>query len=196
MIKHQIYWNYSKPFKAIINVTLIEILSFQQDLALTSSGHNWKYVCFSVGAVYVLKWLLGLRYIDFSKIDFYDKSWNETNNLIIIRIRNISNGHIFHKHPKLDRCCKSVDTDVDKHLSFSGKDKIDRVSCGINKKEFLRKYVKKRRAVILEGCQDTWPARNWTFEGILRPSKAYGLILILPYVKFFVCDINTLHIME
>ena len=112
--------------------------------------------------------IAGFDYIDFSKIDFCDKNWNETENALIIRIRDIPNGRILHIHPKLDRCCKSSDTDLDKHLSFSGKDQIGRTSCGIDKDEFLREYVKKRKAVILEGCQKDWAARNWTFKGILH----------------------------
>ena len=91
---------------------------------------------------------------------------NETGNVLIIRIRNVPNGQIAHTLPKLDRCCKLDETASSEPLHFTGKDDIKRISCDIDKREFLREYVKKRRAVILEGCQEKWPARKWTFKGI------------------------------
>ena len=91
---------------------------------------------------------------------------NETGNVLIIRVRNVPNGQIVHIRSKLDRCCKLHDKASNEPLHFTGKDEIKRISCDIDKKEFLQDYVKKRRAVILEGCQEKWPARNWTFKGI------------------------------
>ena len=42
-----------------------------------------------------------------------------------------------------------------------------RISCDISKEEFTEKYLNKREPVVLEGCQDDWPARDWTFDNIL-----------------------------
>ena len=50
---------------------------------------------------------------------------------------------------------------------FDRGDEIERISCDITKESFLREYVKKRRPVILKGCQKKWAARKWTFKGIL-----------------------------
>ena len=90
---------------------------------------------------------------------------NETGNVLIIRVRNVPNGQIAHTLPKLDRCCKLDETASSEPLHFTGKDGIKRISCDIDKREFLREYVKQRRVVILEGCQEEWPARYWTFKG-------------------------------
>lgn len=127
--------------------------------------------------------IAGFQLVDFSKIEFHNTRWNETKNILIIRIRDNQNGQILHNHPKLNRCCKLSDDDVGRHLSFRGKDEIGRISCGIDKRVFLREYVKKRKAVILEGCQNNWPAKNWTFEGIPTISEVIYLEinLLQPY---------------
>ena len=120
--------------------------------------------------------ILGLDFIDFSKIDFSAESLDKTSNVLIIRIRNVTNAQIVHNLPKINRCCKASHASHDKHLSFPGKDNIKRISCDIHKKEFLQEYVIKRRAIILKGCHRQWPARRWTFKGIDILSKTKLLV--------------------
>ena len=123
---------------------------------------------------------LGYEFIDFSKIQFNKDNFNEARNIIILRTRNISNKNIIHSHTNVDRCCKSRSSDIFDvpELVYDGKDEIERISCDITKESFLREYVKKRRPVMLKGCHKRWPARKWTFKGILWSDKGKYAIFI------------------
>ena len=109
----------------------------------------------------------GHEFIDFSKLKFSlgSENVNKINDVIIIRIRKVMGGSIVHKLPSLNRCCKLAN-DMSDDLTFSGIDEVPRIPCNIKKKTFLQEYVKKRKPVILVGCQERWAATNWTFKGI------------------------------
>ena len=36
------------------------------------------------------------------------------------------------------------------------------------KKEFIEEYVNKREVIIMKGCQNEWPAKDWTFDNLLE----------------------------
>ena len=116
--------------------------------------------------------------INFSKIRTYKGEFNSSSTVILLRIRNVPNGTITHTHEPIDRCCKSSgwEDDVQK-LSFGGNDNIERISCDISKNAFLRNYVMKRKPVILNGCDGTWKAKDWTFKGKLRCIRNTSFIL-------------------
>ena len=72
----------------------------------------------------------------------------------------------FYEQKLIDRCCKPFSFEPNELSITSIKDGIPRAPCNMSKADFLSKYVQKRKAVILQGCQKTWRARKWTFEGI------------------------------
>ena len=59
------------------------------------------------------------------------------------------------------------------------KDEIPRAPCNMTKEEFSIKYVRKRKSVILRGCQKSWRARKWTFEGTLRLNSCFSCMAII-----------------
>jgi hypothetical protein len=69
--------------------------------------------------------------------------------------------YVQHTLPELDRCCKLNG----KKVQFDGFDNIPRISCDLPEDEFVNKYLNKREPVMLVGCQDKWPAKDWTFNG-------------------------------
>ena len=110
--------------------------------------------------------------IDFSNINLDGGNLNQTNCMIAIRIRmqNNAKGAITETQKLIDRCCKPFSVEPNQLSMPSIKDGIPRVPCNMSKADFLSKYVQKRKAVILQGCQKTWRARKWTFEGIFLPN--------------------------
>ena len=106
--------------------------------------------------------------IDFSKINFNGGNLNQTTSMIAIRIRKKNNekGEITEAKKSVDRCCNPFRVEPNQFSIQSIKDGIPRAPCNMSKADFLSKYVQKRKAVILQGCQKTWRARKWTFEGI------------------------------
>ena len=70
---------------------------------------------------------------------------------------------IRHTFPPIDRCCH-VNGRI---LKFDNIDDIDRIQCNITSNDFKNDYVDKRKPVILNGCQESWKARNWTFGNLL-----------------------------
>ena len=92
---------------------------------------------------------------------------------IIIKTNGITNkNRIKHTLPDVNRCCQ---IDATEEVHYDGIDKIPRDSCDIPKSEFFDKYVSPRKPVMLNGCQDTWAARNWTFKG---NTALFGLHII------------------
>ena len=102
--------------------------------------------------------------INFSKIRFKEGHLNQTNRVILIRIRDNKKGSISHTPISIDRCCRPfmVEPNI-----LSIKDEIPRAPCNMTKEDFILKYVRKRLTVIFRGCQNSWRARKWTFEGTL-----------------------------
>ena len=98
----------------------------------------------------------------FSKIDFADivPSTNPAETVIL----NLNQAQMIdHTFPKIDRCCKLNHGKV----KYDGIDNIQRIDCNMPQKEFLEKYINKREAVVMKGCQNEWMARNWTIENLL-----------------------------
>ena len=113
--------------------------------------------------------------INFSNIQFKDEYLNQTNSIIVIKIKDNRKGSIAHTPISIDRCCKSFPVEPNISNISSIKDIIPRASCNMTKEDFLSKYVQKRMALILQGCQNQWRARKWTLEGTV-PLKFYNLI--------------------
>ena len=103
--------------------------------------------------------------INFSRIHFKKQKIGQLNSVIVIRIRDNQKGSISHTPMSLDRCCRYLTNDSSMPDASSIKDVIPRAQCNMTKAEFLSKYVNKRKPVMLQGCQKTWRARKWTFEG-------------------------------
>ena len=101
--------------------------------------------------------------INFSKIRSKEDHRNQTKSIIVIRIKDNNKGSISHTPISIDRCCRTFVVELD---VSSFKDEIPRDSCNITKEDFNVKYVRKRKSVILRGCQKSWSARKWTFKGI------------------------------
>ena len=108
---------------------------------------------------------LGMESIDFSNIDFNAESLNQTKSMIAIRIKNNKKDVITESPISIDRCCKPFMVEPNVLKMSSIKDRIPRAPCNMSSANFLSKYVQKRKAVILRGCQKTWRARKWTVEG-------------------------------
>ena len=101
----------------------------------------------------------GLLYF---KIDFTDFiPSKKSDDTIILNIEDSSK--IYHSFPKIDRCCKLNA----KNVEYDGIDNMKRIDCNLSQKEFTEKYVNKRDAVMMVGCQEEWKAKNWTIENLL-----------------------------
>ena len=99
----------------------------------------------------------------YSKIDFADfKPTNKSDDTIIINLENSHN--IYHTFPKIDRCCKMNG----KRIKYDGIDNMERIKCDMPQNEFTEKYVNKREAIMMTGCQEKWKAKNWTIENLLN----------------------------
>ena len=112
--------------------------------------------------------------INFSMIHFKEENLNQTNSILVIRIKNNEKGSITHTPISIDRCCKPFNVEPNISSASYIKDEIPRASCNMTKEDFIVNYVQKRKSVILRGCQETWNARKWTFEGI---SLYFGCII-------------------
>ena len=107
-----------------------------------------------------------LNYLDLDKFELSDKK------VTMLKIQNVtkySNVDAFDAWTNLDRCCpKHGKTDTNKLLR-SINDTMLRISCSIPTEEFLYKYVKRRKAVILVNCTKEWIAQTrWSFENLLN----------------------------
>ena len=118
--------------------------------------------------------------INFSNIQFKEENLNQTNSIIVIKIKDNRKGSIAYTPISIDRCCKSFTVEPNISNISSIKDTIPRASCNMRKEDFLSKYVQKRKSLILQGCQNEWRARKWTLEGTV-PSKFYNLIAQITY---------------
>ena len=101
--------------------------------------------------------------IAFSKIDFED--FVVSNNSTDVMILNLDlKNKMDHTFPKIDRCCKINN----RKIEYDGIDDMKRINCNISKEEFTMKYVNQREAIMMEGCQTNWKAKNWTIENLLN----------------------------
>ena len=123
--------------------------------------------------------------INFSNIQFKDENLNQTNSIMVIKIKDNRKGSIAHTPISIDRCCKSFTVEPNISNISSIRDIIPRASCNMTKEDFLSKYVQKRKALILQGCQNQWRARKWTLEGT-DPVKFYNLIAHLCFLWLFI----------
>ena len=119
-----------------------------------------EYCCWSIFL------FLEVEHIDFSEINFNAGNLNQTKSMIAIRIKNNKKDAITQSPFLIDRCCKPFIVEPNVLNMSSIKDRIPRAPCNMSSADFLFKYVQKRKAVILRGCQKTWRARKWTVEGI------------------------------
>ena len=103
--------------------------------------------------------------INFSRIHFNEQNLNQTSSIIVMKIRDNKKGSVSHSPTLIDRCCKRF---MDEPNISSINDGIPRAPCNMTKEEFYLQYIRKRKAVILRGCQKNWRARNWTFEGTFQ----------------------------
>ena len=104
--------------------------------------------------------------IEFNRIKFTNENISKASSIIVLHTRNVTPEKLIHKIEKIDRCCKSDGDLLDSsQLEFDSSDTIKRISCNISKEEFTKKYISKRNPVILNRCQKTWKAKDWTFSG-------------------------------
>ena len=98
----------------------------------------------------------------YSKLDFADiVPSNHAEDAIIL---NLNLNHSIHDtFPKIDKCCKLNG----KNIEYNGIDNMERIDCKMPRKEFTEKFVNRREAVIMNGCQTDWKARNWTIQNLL-----------------------------
>jgi hypothetical protein len=102
--------------------------------------------------------------ISLSKIDFIDIQESEDpNDYILIKLDPLLAHLISHSLPKIDRCCKLNGEKV----TYDGIDSFKRISCNIAEEDFTKEYINTRTAVMLEGCQEDWKAKEWTIDGLL-----------------------------
>ena len=98
----------------------------------------------------------------YSKIDFSElKQSNYSEDVIIINLNLIH--MIDHTFPKIDRCCRRNS----RKIEYDNIDNMERIECDMSQREFTRKYVDRREAVMMKGCQNEWKAKNWTIQNIL-----------------------------
>lgn len=103
--------------------------------------------------------------IDFANITFHE---NESTNFIVLKIRNTKPRKIYHNRTVVNRCCKKSNHENTSFQYYSSliKDSIPRISCDTDKQFFFDNYIKKRVPVMMIGCQESWPAKQWTFNGM------------------------------
>ena len=77
---------------------------------------------------------------------------------------NLNSKKVAHTWPEVDRCC-ALPTGPGEKFEIRTFDDIEKISCHVDPSVFYRKFVETRQPVILIGCQDNWPAKNWTVEG-------------------------------
>ena len=113
-----------------------------------------------------------LHQIDFANITLHDE---DSTNFIILKIRNVKKGKIYHTQRSVNRCCKTSDSQKTVFQDYSSfiKDNIPRISCDINKQLFFNNYIEKRIAVMLTGCQEDWQSKQWTFKGMIYFETMY-----------------------
>ena len=116
-----------------------------------------------------------LRQIDFANITFHDE---DSTNFIILKIRNIKKGKIYHTHRSINRCCKRSESQKTVFQNYDSliKDNIPRISCNIDKQLFFESYIQKRESVMLTGCQEGWQSKQWTFKGMIYLQTMYTFI--------------------
>ena len=108
-----------------------------------------------------------LQQIDFANITFYE---NESTNFIVLKFRNTNPKKIYHSRKAVNRCCKKSNDEnaIFQEYSLFIKDSIPRISCDTDKQFFFDNYIQKRVPVMMIGCQEGWPAKQWTFKGMFH----------------------------
>ena len=135
----------------------IEITYFSNRL---QHGNKMNYVKLTELDIVAFQPHLGIA---FSKIDFADLV--VSNNSADVMILNLNlKKMIHHTFPKIDRCCKLNNRKVE----YDGIDNMKRIDCDLSKEEFTAKYVNRREAIMMKGCQTKWKATNWTIENLLN----------------------------
>ena len=106
-----------------------------------------------------------LQQIDFANITFHE---NESTNFIVLKFRNTNAEKIYHTRKAVNRCCKKSNDEnaIFQEYSLFIKDSIPRISCDTDKQFFFDNYIQKRVPVMMIGCQEGWPAKQWTFNGM------------------------------
>ena len=107
-----------------------------------------------------------LNYLD---LDTFKLSDNKVTLLKIQNVTKYTNVDADTAWTNLDKCCpKHRKTNTNKLLR-SINDTMLRIPCSISEKEFLTKYVKRRKAVILVNCTKDWIAQTrWSLETLLN----------------------------
>ena len=101
--------------------------------------------------------------VAYSKIDFAD--FNHSNDSEDVLIMNLNLNHMIdHTFPKIDRCCRLNG----RKIKYDNFDNMERIECNMSQREFTKKFVNKREAVMMKGCQNEWKAKNWTIENLLE----------------------------
>ena len=79
---------------------------------------------------------------------------------------------LFNAAVSFGTCCKRHDANSDRIPTtddIRAMDKLERISCDISREDFEKQYERKRRPVILVGCDENWPAKEqWTFKKLAK----------------------------
>ena len=146
-----------KYFKSKFSKSIVEDLILNSNkINETSSKDLDKWT--ELGIVAVLQ----EQQLAFSQIDLIDiETSKNTGDILILNLK--LNKFIEHTFPEINRCCKLNG----RKIKYDGIDNVKRINCHMPKKEFIEEYVNKREVVIMKGCQNEWPAKDWTFDNLL-----------------------------
>ena len=102
-------------------------------------------------------------------LDSYKVSEDKVTLLKIINTTKDTNVDAPNASDEIDKCCPEHPITDTNELLRSINDTMPRISCSIPKEEFLNKYVKRRKAVILVNCSQYWVAQtSWSLEKLLN----------------------------
>jgi hypothetical protein len=103
--------------------------------------------------------LVAFPLFDFKNVRQAEQSFQENSDIFI----NLQSDKVQHTWLTVDRCC----VPPPENFEIKSFDTIEKISCKIEKEDFFRRYVEMRQPILLDGCEENWPAKNWTIEGIL-----------------------------
>ena len=107
--------------------------------------------------------------LDFVDIDVLNKSDDKVTLLKIKDISKDTNVHATNQWEDIDKCCPSHGLVNTEEILRKVNDTMQRISCDISTDEFLKKYVSKRKSVMLVNCTKNWLAQSkWSMKYLLK----------------------------
>ena len=159
-VDNYFYWSTYKANRNFVKLSNMTIsIKYGKDYSQHHSGNYLDMKKLTNMGIVAIQPLKSLAYtkIDFS--DFIPINNSEECIILNLELTNV----IDHTFPKVDRCCQMNG----KKIEYDGIDNIKRIDCNISQKYFTDKYVNRREAIMMKGCQTEWKASNWTIENLL-----------------------------